>query len=223
MNNKLEIKNSSTSRRGFLQDLAKWISGTALLAVTANVFTSSKIKADPESTNAAYPLLGEIMITGFNYAPSGWAKCEGQLLPIAQNTALFSLLGTTYGGNGQTNFALPDLRGRAALHAGQGPGLPYYNLGEKGGEASHTLTLNELPQHSHALEVNLNGGNSANPSNNYLAANTKGIKHYSNAAVLSANFASIAGTGGNQPHNNMPPFLCIYHVIALQGVYPSRP
>lgn len=225
MKNKQTIKNKLNSRRGFLQDLTKWIGGTAVLAVTSNLLTSNKIKADAASVNSIEPFLGEIMIVGFNFAPEGWALCDGQLLPISQNQALYSLLGTTFGGDGETTFALPDLRGRSALHAGQGPGLSYRNLGERGGEENVILTQNQIPSHNHSLIVNSELGISDNPTGNYLASNSEGIKHYTGAPgspVPSANSGSIGNSGGRQSHTNMPPYLGIHHIIALVGIFPSE-
>jgi len=225
MDDKVTIKNNSKSRRGFLLDLPKWIGGTALLAAAANIFTSKEIKAasNPKSPLAgAEPFIGSIDMVGFNFAPRFWATCDGQIMSIAQNTALFSLLGTTYGGNGQTTFGLPDLRGRVPLHQGQGPGLSAYTMGESSGEANHTLISSEMPAHNHSLSVNTNGGTSDNPVGNFMASNSEGIKQYSNSAGSTANSSSVGNTGGSQPHNNMPPYLCVNFVIALSGIFPSR-
>jgi microcystin-dependent protein len=169
------------------------------------------------------PFLGEIRMVGFNFAPRGWALCNGQLLSIAQNTALFSLLGTTYGGNGQTTFALPDLRGRSALHFGQGPGLSNYTQGEVAGTETVTLTINEMPAHNHILGAQSTPGSSTNPSNNYPAGSSARDNQYSNAANANMNPSALSVSGGSQPHTNMPPYLVINFVIALEGIYPSRP
>jgi microcystin-dependent protein len=222
MDKNLTIKNNSKSRRGFLQDITKWIGGTAFLAAAANILTSSKIKADSTSVNDADPLLGEIMLVGFNFAPRGWAFCDGQILPISQNQSLYSLLGTTYGGDGRTTFALPDLRGRVSIGPDQGPGLPNYSWGQSGGSNTITLTEAQLPQHNHALNVKSDMGNNDNPSGQYLASNSEGIKHYSDSAGAAASNGSIGNSGGSQAHNNMQPYLGIYHCIAMQGVFPSR-
>ena len=161
------------------------------------------------------PILGEIKLFAGNFAPKGWLLCNGQILSIAQNTALFSILGTTYGGNGQTTFALPDLRGRAPLGTGPGPGLPPVSLGEQGGAASMTLTQANLPPHSHA--VALSHGDADAKHAGYLA---NGI--WSTTAGETAPADTIAATGGGQPFDNRQPYLGMNYIIAVQGVYPSR-
>jgi microcystin-dependent protein len=167
------------------------------------------------------PFLGEIMLVPYNFAPRGWAFCSGQILPIAQNTALFSLLGTTYGGNGQTTFALPDLRGRCAVSAGQGPGLSSYDLGEVTGVENVTLLPTQLPQHSHTVNALDDDAGTAIPTNNVLA--NIAAKGYANKAPNAAmSPAMITGGGGNQPHNNIQPLLTLNYCIALEGVFPSR-
>lgn len=167
------------------------------------------------------PLLGSIILFGGNFAPRGWAFCDGQLLPIAQNSALFSILGTTYGGDGKTTFALPDLRGRVAMQPGQGPGLSSYQLGQKGGAESVTLTVNNMPSHSHVLNANSDPGNTESPQDNLLAAVT--TSNYSkDAANATMNPASIANTGGSQSFGIVQPYQCVNFIIALVGVFPSR-
>lgn len=170
------------------------------------------------------PFLGQIAFVGFNYAPNGWAECNGQLLSIAQNSALFSLLGTQYGGNGQTTFALPDMRGRMVIHAGQGPGLSGYSQGETGGQENVTLTIPQIPAHIHGILAVTDDGNQSSPTNN-LPANTKALdKEYSSLTGNTAMKSSmVSPTGGNQPHENRSPFLTMKCIIALQGIYPSRP
>jgi microcystin-dependent protein len=162
------------------------------------------------------PFLGQVSIMSFNFAPRGWAMCNGQLLPINQNQALFSLLGTTYGGNGQTTFALPDLRGRVPVHAGSG-----ISLGQRAGEEAHTLIASEMPAHNHAVQGNTSGPNTGTPA---LATWTSGAASaYSSASPnVAMNPASIANAGGNQPHPNMPPYSVLNFVIAMQGIFPSR-
>jgi microcystin-dependent protein len=172
----------------------------------------------------ADPFVAEIRIFPFNFAPRGWAWCNGQLLPISQNTALFSLLGTTYGGDGKSNFALPDLQGRAPMHPGQGPGLSLHNLGETGGSETVTLLESEIPSHSHAWQASNSQGIAQSPVANLLAGGVGGIAMYApfsaNLTPLSDN--ALAPAGGNQPHNNLMPYLTFYFNIALQGVYPPR-
>jgi len=173
---------------------------------------------------ATTPFLGEIMIFAGNFAPRGWALCDGQILPISQNTALFSILGTTYGGNGQTTFALPDLRGRAPIHAGQGPGLSNYTLGQNGGQEAHTLLTNEMPAHSHPLAARNAAGTMTNAAGNVPANEATGqTAVYSDQPPdTSMSAAAIGVAGGGQPHNNLQPFLTLDFCIALQGVFPSR-
>jgi microcystin-dependent protein len=178
----------------------------------------------------ADPFVAEIRIFPFNFAPKGWAWCDGQLMPISQNTALFSLLGTTYGGDGKSNFALPDLQGRAPMHPGQGPGLSLHDLGETGGTETVSLLESEMPAHTHTLESVTSFAGSANdPTGNVLAKATTGtpLNAYIPFAQGSTPLAAmanqaIAPAGGDQPHNNMMPYLTLYFNIALQGVFPPR-
>lgn len=170
------------------------------------------------------PFLSEIRIFAFNFAPKGWAMCNGQLLPINQNQALFALLGTTYGGNGTTNFALPNLQGRAGIHMGQGSGLGSYTLGQNGGQEAHTLLLAEMPAHAHGISANSIAANSDSPANAYPASTAAtGGNSYSNAADgTRMNAGVISNTGGSQAHNNLQPFLTLNYCIALQGIFPSQ-
>ena len=168
------------------------------------------------------PFVAEIRIFPFNFAPKGWAWCDGQLLPLSQNTALFSLLGTTYGGNGKSNFALPDLQGRAPMHPGQGPGLSLHDLGETGGSETVTLLESEIPAHSHGVSASQADGISRIPEGETLATGI-GIGMYAAPAALTQlNPNALAPAGGDQPHNNMQPYLTCYFCIALQGVFPPR-
>jgi microcystin-dependent protein len=175
----------------------------------------------------AEPFLGEIRIFPFNFAPRGWAFCNGQLLPISQNTALFSLVGTTYGGDGRTSFGLPNLQARAPLHPGQGPGLTSRRVGETGGLAEVTLTVDQLPAHHHeVLGANV-AGQQTEPANRVLAAASGGralLAMYASSAGDSPALhpEALSNTGGDQPHNNLPPYLTLNFCIALVGVYPSR-
>ncbi|RTY90059.1 phage tail protein [Flavobacterium sp. GT3R68] len=158
-----------------------------------------------------------------NYAPAGWATCDGQLLPIAQNTALFSLLGTMYGGDGQTTFALPDLRGRVPVHSGTGPGLSNYQQGQAGGSEANTITVSQMPAHNHTILAVTADGNQ-NVATNNLPANTKALdKEYSSANPdTTMNPGMVGNTGGNQPVNNIQPYLAVTYIIALQGIYPPH-
>jgi microcystin-dependent protein len=171
--------------------------------------------------------VAEIRIFAGNFAPKGWAFCDGQILPISQNTALFSLLGTTYGGDGKSNFALPNLQGAAPLQAGQGPGLALVDLGEIGGEQTVTLLETEMPAHAHGLRC-LNGSGDLNtPAGTTWAKSHTGKTPINMYASTSANNVAMSSsalsvTGGNLPHNNMPPFLVLNFIIALQGIFPPR-
>lgn len=171
----------------------------------------------------ADPFVAEIRIFPFNFAPRGWAWCDGQLLPLSQNTALFSLLGTTYGGNGKSNFALPDLQGRAPMHPGQGPGLSLHDLGETGGSETVTLLESEIPAHSHALRGNNTLGDTPSPLGHTLARySNNAYQQTTNAGLVSMAPESLPPAGGDQPHNNLQPYLTFYFAIALQGVFPPR-
>lgn len=168
------------------------------------------------------PFIGQIVMFAGNFAPRGWAFCNGQLLAIAQNTALFSILGTTYGGNGQTTFALPDLRGRVPVHPGQGPGLSNYSLGQSGGAESVTLNAAQLPPHNHSVACSSDDATSGDPNANFPSAFTQKI--YANAATPGRfmNGGVISPVGGGQPHTNIQPYLCVNFIIALEGIFPSR-
>jgi microcystin-dependent protein len=181
------------------------------------------------------PFLGQVEMFSFNFAPKGWTTCSGQLLPINQNQALFSLLGTTYGGNGQTTFGLPDLQGRAPIGQGQGIGLSSYTLGQKGGEEAHTLNTNEMAAHNHNLMVNSTTAATNNtnlPSTNVVLGQTTGVPaqgslfpillYASGASGGPLDPHSIGTAGGSQAHSNIMPFLTLNFCIALQGIFPSR-
>jgi microcystin-dependent protein len=170
------------------------------------------------------PFVAEIRIFPFNFAPKGWAWCDGQLMPLSQNTALFSLLGTTYGGNGKSNFALPDLQGRAPMHPGQGPGLSLHDLGETGGSETVTLLESEIPLHTHAaMGINTPGSVKLASPAVALARSAGGSAYLATPANLVPMAPeSLAPAGGDQPHNNLQPYLTLYFCIALQGVFPPR-
>jgi len=172
----------------------------------------------------ADPFVAEIRIFPFNFAPKGWAFCDGQILPLSQNTALFSLLGTTYGGDGKSNFALPNLQGSAPMHPGQGPGLSLHDLGETGGSETVSLLESEIPAHTHTLGAqNLPLGGVAVPAGNVLNRPASGNLYTTGSPPIVAMAPEgIAPAGGDQPHNNMQPYLTLNFCIALQGVYPPR-
>lgn len=167
------------------------------------------------------PFIGEMIWVPYNFAPKGWAFCSGQLLSIAQNTALFSLLGTQYGGDGRTTFALPNMQGRVMINAGQGPGLSDYVQGETGGEATHTLLQSEMPAHSHGFQASTVTGTATTPAGNLYGQSASGKQYGPNpGSSMSAN--AVAGAGGGQLHNNMMPYGTLNCIIALQGIYPAR-
>src|SRR3954453_5572737 len=170
----------------------------------------------------ADPFVAEIRIFPFNFAPKGWAFCDGQLLPLSQNTALFSLLGTTYGGDGKSNFALPDLQGRAPMHPGQGPGLSLHDLGETGGTETVTLLESEIPAHTHALNASQGDAIERTPGGQLLATGIAIGQYGAPVALTALSPNAVTPAGGDQPHNNLQPYLTFYFCIALQGVFPPR-
>ena len=167
------------------------------------------------------PYLAQIIMFGGNFAPRGWAFCDGQLLAISQNQALFSLLGTTYGGDGRTTFGLPDLRGRVAMHAGNGPGLTPRPLGQKAGSETNTLVVGQLPAHSHTFNLPAKEeGNADAPDNAFVAGD--GTSSFGTTSDTNMAAVTTANTGSNQSVNNIQPFQCVNYIIALQGLFPSR-
>jgi microcystin-dependent protein len=173
----------------------------------------------------ASPFIAEITLFAGNFAPRGWAFCNGQLISIAQNTALFSLLGTTYGGNGTTTFGLPDLQGRLPMHPGTGPGLSNRVLGEKAGAETVTLTASQMPAHTHTVNIGAGGvADHANPVGRYPATPASGTPYAGTggAQMAPGSGATLASSGGGLPHSNLMPSLCVNFIIAVQGVYPSR-
>ena len=169
------------------------------------------------------PFIAEIKIFAGNFAPRSYAFCNGQLLPVSQNTALFSLIGTTYGGDGRTTTALPNLKGRAPMHPGRGPGLTSRRLGQKGGAETVTLSEAQMPNHSHTMEARPSAASTSTPTNNFFA-NITGANFYSSSTSSMVNMQTglLQNAGGGQPHNNMQPFIAMNFIIALQGLYPSR-
>ncbi|MBB4838559.1 microcystin-dependent protein [Sphingomonas kyeonggiensis] len=173
----------------------------------------------------ADPFVAEIRIFPFNFAPRGWAWCDGQLLPLSQNTALFSLLGTTYGGNGKSTFALPDMQGRAPMHPGQGPGLSLHDLGETSGSETVTLLESEIPNHSHTLRASVEDATQGTLANGVSLSTSNGGSLYqttTNTNLVTMSPQALSAAGGSAPHNNMQPYLTFYFCIAMQGVFPPR-
>jgi microcystin-dependent protein len=170
----------------------------------------------------AEPFLGEIRLFAGNFAPKGWALCEGQLMPLAQNTALFSLLGTYYGGDGKTTFALPDLRGRVPIGQGDGQGLTPRTLGESAGESAVSLLTTEMPIHTHLPNCS-SQQSGAQPEGAYWGSTGRGANAYAATATANLSVLAVQAAGGSQPHNNMQPYLGMTFIIALQGVFPARP
>lgn len=170
------------------------------------------------------PFVGQVMLFAGNFAPRGWALCDGQLLPISSYTALFSIIGTTYGGDGKTTFALPDLRGRCPIHMGHGSGLSSRSIGSKGGQEDVTLTTDQTPSHNHAVNCTDEPGNQGKPGGAILGAETAAATdaYFTGSATTTMRSDAIGNTGGSRPHNTMQPFLTMNYVIALEGVFPSR-
>lgn len=168
----------------------------------------------------AQPYVGEVRMFAGNFAPAGWLRCSGQLLPISENETLFQLIGTTYGGDGQSTFALPDLRGRVPIHRGQGPGLSHYLIGDSGGVETVTLTQSQLPTHTHQ-PVASNTGASDSPANNFWAHTATGKPFSAAPPAVQMNTGTITSMGGSQPHDNMIPFLCLNYIISLYGIFPT--
>jgi microcystin-dependent protein len=168
------------------------------------------------------PFIGEIRMAGFNFAPVGWALCQGQLLSIAQNSALFALLGTQFGGNGQTTFGLPDLRGRLPIHYGQGPGLSPRSMGELFGEEQVILLPAQMPGHSHGLVAATDGERRDSPAGNLLASGEADLYSRAGADPVAMAGTAIGAAGGSQPHGNLQPYLCLNFIIALEGIFPPR-
>jgi microcystin-dependent protein len=167
------------------------------------------------------PFLAEIRMFGFDYSPKGWAFCDGQLLPISQHTALFSIFGITYGGDGRTTFALPDLQGRVPMHPGQGPGLSPRQIGERGGTGSVVLKIEELPAHSHSVSASRGDALEPSPAGQQFAAG-RGVNYYGAPGQSRLHGSALAASGGGQPHNNMQPYLTLKFNIALRGIFPPR-
>lgn len=221
-NKTIEIKEeNSTSRRDFVKKSLITAAGIAFFDPLSTLIAAPglipKTVAEFKDIKGLDPFIGEIAIVAFDFAPRGWAKCDGQLLPILQNQALFSILGTTYGGNGTTNFALPDFQGRVPIHSGN-----EYSLGQSAGEISHTLIINEIPIHSHQMKCVNSLANSV-LGNDLPASDARSSANYGSTASATMGEASISSVGGSQPHNNMQPYTVVNFIIAMQGIFPSRP
>ncbi len=201
------------SRRGLLAAAGALIASAVLLG---------RARPARAATQDTSPFVGELMLFAGNFAPVGWAICDGSLLPISQYTALFSLLGTFYGGDGISTFALPNLQGRMAIGVGTGPGLSTRVQGEVGGEENHTLITTEMPAHSHAAFGDANDGTSESPAGLNPARNPAGVPQYGAGTGATLAATHIGATGGGQPHNNMPPYLALTYCIAITGIYPTR-
>ena len=195
----------------------------AVLPIAASLSVVATFASMSPAAAQSEPFIGQMMATGANFCPRGWAQADGQILSIAQNTALFSLLGTTYGGNGQTTFALPDLRGRSAIHQGTGPGLSNYVEGEVGGRESFTMTIDQMPAHTHGVQATNQTADKGGPDGRYLAGGVGDDDTYHDGPpnrVMAADMNLI--TGGNQPVSYRGPYLTLMWCIALQGVFPPR-
>ena len=204
---------TASDRRTFISRLAAGLAATAWLGHPKTV---------ESATTGIGPFIGEIMLFSGGFAPQGWALCNGQLLSIAQNQALFSLIGTTYGGNGQNSFALPDLRDRVPIHMGQGPGLSPRPRGERLGEAYHTLTVAELPAHIHGVRVSGALGSVVSPTGMFPAGILSEDSQYGTTANVTMSPAAIADVGGSQAHLNLQPYLGLNFCIALFGTFPGQ-
>ncbi|MGH7741130.1 MAG: phage tail protein [Candidatus Eiseniibacteriota bacterium] len=201
-------------RRSFMKRMFAFTAGGAALAA----IKPREARADVD------PFLGELSLVAFNFAPTGWAMCNGQLIPIIQNTALFALLGTQYGGDGVSTFALPDLRGRVPIHIGQGPGLTNYAQGETGGSEGVTMLQSQMPQHTHAVNASSANGTSASPAAGVPAFNASGVPSYSPSGNGAQMYAGMIATVGNSlPHENRQPYLALNWIICVSGIFPTRP
>lgn len=233
--NPLHKKDDENTRRSFIRKSIAAVFGATVLASAEEIYSMESktgyvyVKENGEVINnykpagEATPFLGQIMVFGFNFAPTGWFKCEGQLISTTTYSALFSLLGTSFGGTGVTQFGLPDFRGRVAIHAGQGAGLSQYVVGQSSGSEGITLLNSEIPSHTHSLNVSSGIGTTPNPANSYIAQNAEGIGAYTGTSNLLMNSSSVASAGSGLAHNNIQPVLSLNFCIARQGIFPARP
>ncbi len=193
-----------------------------ILAVLMGIALFATWNPGESRAQATDPFIGQLALVSFNFAPHGWAFCNGQILPISQNQALFSLIGTTYGGDGVTTFALPDLRGRVPLSSGQGPGLQNYVIGQTGGQEFVTLTLSQIPAHTHAAMCDTTVASTDAPAGMIPARNAGGVPQYGTNAAASMSSSAIGSAGGGQAHENRQPYITLNWIIALQGVFPTQ-
>lgn len=209
------------TRRSLLKRLSGVVAGSFLAGPLQALLGCSTPAAAGTLSGGSDVFLGEIIIAPFNFAPKGYAPCNGQLLPISQNTALFALLGTTYGGDGKSTFALPNLNGRVAIGAGQGPGLSLYDLGQQAGSSTVALLDSEIPVHTHSLALTYSTelGTTGSPANAYLASNGSGEPQYE---ATGNSYSATGATGSAAGHNNRQPYLTLNFLIALQGIFPQR-
>jgi len=220
------IDEESNSRRSFAKKIVAAMGGVLVLSGFSRLFGKTmKDKGPGYSVLDTSPYVGEIALYPYNFVPNGWMACAGQLLPIADYDTLFNLIGTTYGGDGQLTFGLPDLQGRVAIHQGAGIGLSNQIIGERAGTENITLVNNQIPSHNHSLNVSAgSSGTSSSPVNNYIAFDSDGIKEYSDSQNTFMNNTVIDTYGSNppQPHYNIQPYLAMTYCIALFGVYPPQ-
>lgn len=214
-----------TERRSFMKSLLSIAAGSTVLSGLSKTFAKTPTQPKQRIWSPRLdsdPFLGEIAIVPYTMGvPTGWLPCNGQSLPTTGYAALYSLIGTTFGGNGTSTFNLPDLRGRVIVGVGQGTGLSNYNLGNSGGVETVTLTSNQIPSHSHTLGTSSNVGTSDTPSGNFIAKNSEGIKQFGTSTNASLGAATIGATGGGQSHTNLQPYLALRYIIAVEGIYPS--
>ncbi len=229
----LHKKEKEGDRRSFIRKSLTAIFGATILSNAEDLFSMESktgyvyVKQNGEvinnySPSVASPFLGQITIYGCSFAPTGWAKCDGQIIAVSSNPALFSLLSNRYGGNGTSTFGLPDFRGRVPVHQGQGQGLSLYELGQTGGFETVTLLQSQIPAHIHTVNTSSQAGTTSKPINDYLAQNIEGIGAFAGSANVNLNSGSIGASGSGLPHNNMQPSLVLNFCIATQGVFPSR-
>jgi microcystin-dependent protein len=205
--------NQAVERRGFFKKILALATGGVVFGA------AGKVHAAPQTLD---PFIGQIILFAGNFAPSGWALCNGQLLPIAGNASLYSLLGNVYGGTAPITFALPDLRGRVPIHAGTGPSLTPRTIGDQGGAETHLLQQTEMPPHGHDIGASSANGSTHTPAGKVLAANAAGTPVYGNVANTNLAAGTVSSEGGGQAHNNMQPFLTLNYIIALTGIFPPR-